>query len=184
MYTVIYKLNNWPSNCTSNSPLKCCVFGMVKIVSKSTDNCWGIAGLWSFVSDFGRNVVIFDVGNTSSFCTYQKKNFLLIGEWPTDGINGNTGAAKRKVFSKAKTKFSLSLRCNGHQSYLFVNKTKTCKFKANDNISWYNFCSERVSKDLQNMNWMKFIFDFSVDHSSIKTEDKLISTNIHSLKII
>ena len=147
MYTVVYKLNNWPSNRTSNFPLKYCVFGTVKIVSKSTDNCWGIAGLWSFVSDFGRIVLIFDADNTSSFCTYRKKTFLLIGEWPTDGINGNTGVAKKKVFSKAETTFCLSLHCNGHQSYLFVNKTKTCKFKANDNISWYNFCSERVSKD-------------------------------------
>ena len=46
------------------------------------------------------------------------------------------------------------------------------------------FVQRGYQKILQNMNRMKFIFDFSVDHSSIKTEDKLISTNIHSLKII
>ena len=28
-----------------------------------------------------------------------------------------------------------------------VNKTKICKFKGNHNISWYDFSSERISKD-------------------------------------
>ena len=34
----------------------------------------------------------------------------------------------------------------GDESYLYVNKTEICKFKANDNISRYNFCSKSVSK--------------------------------------
>ena len=51
-------------------------------------------------------------------------------------------------FSKAKTKFCLSLHCNGDESYLYVNKTEICKFKANNNISWYNFCLGSLSKDL------------------------------------
>ena len=42
-------------------------------------------------------------------------------------------------FSNAKAKFCLSLRYNGDESYLYVNKKEICKFKASDNISLYNF---------------------------------------------
>ena len=48
-----------------------------------------------------------------------QKNNLVFGEGPNDGINDSTGAAKNKVsinFSKAKTKFFLSLHCNGDES--------------------------------------------------------------------
>ena len=43
--------------------------------------------------------------------------------------------------------FALSLHYNGDESYLYANKTEICKFKANDNISWYNFSLENASKD-------------------------------------
>ena len=43
--------------------------------------------------------------------------------------------------------FCLSLHYNGDESYLYVDKTETCKFKANDNTSWYNFCLGSISKD-------------------------------------
>ena len=38
-------------------------------------------------------------------------------------------------FSKANTKFCLSLHYNGNDSYLYVNKTEIYKFKGKDNIS-------------------------------------------------
>ena len=47
--------------------------------------------------------------------------------------------------SKAKTKFCLHYSAD--KSYLYVNKTEICKLKANDNISWYNFCLGSISKD-------------------------------------
>ena len=50
-------------------------------------------------------------------------------------------------FGKANTKFCLSLRYNGDESYLYVNKTEICKCNAKDNISWYNLCLGSVSKD-------------------------------------
>ena len=47
-------------------------------------------------------------------------------------------------FSRANIKnFCLSLHHNDDESYLYVNKTEICKFKANDNISSYNFCLGR-----------------------------------------
>ena len=41
--------------------------------------------------------------------------------------------------SITNTKFRLILHDNGDESYLYENKTDICKFKAKDNISWYNF---------------------------------------------
>ena len=37
----------------------------------------------------------------------------------------------------------------GDESYLYVNETEICKFKANDDLSWYNFYLKRVSKDFR-----------------------------------
>ena len=54
-----------------------------------------------------------------------------------------TASVQQKIisinFSKANTKFCLSLHYNGVNSYLYVNKTKIYKFKAHDNIRWYEF---------------------------------------------
>ena len=84
-------------------------------------------------------------------------------------------------FNKANTKFCLSLHYHGDESYLFLNKTDICKFKANDNISWYNFCLGSISKDFTKDEQSEIslngtAYDFSVDHSSIEKEDIL---NIH-----
>ena len=72
--------------------------------------------------------------------------------------------------SKANTKFCLSLHYNGDESYLFVNKTEICKFKANENISWYNFCLGSASKSFRENEQSEFflngiVYDFSVDQS-------------------
>ena len=37
----------------------------------------------------------------------------------------------------------------------YVNKTEIYKFKAKDNISWYNFCLGSISQDFK-MNRVKF----------------------------
>ena len=39
------------------------------------------------------------------------------------------------------------LHYNSDESYLHVNGTEIFKFKAHDDISWYEFCLGRVSKD-------------------------------------
>ena len=61
-----------------------------------------------------------------------KNNSLVLVEGDTFGINGSFGVPEKKfsiIFSKAKTKYCLSLHDNGDNSYLFVNKKK---FKANN----------------------------------------------------
>ena len=75
-------------------------------------------------------------------------------------------------FSKAKIKFCFSLHINSDESYLYVNKTEICKFKANDNISVYNIYLGSVSKYFTNdeqceMSLNSTVYGFSVYHSSI-----------------
>ena len=84
-------------------------------------------------------------------------------------------------FSKVITKFCLSLHYNGNESYLYLNKTEICKFKATHYIRWYNFCLESISKDFTQDEHSKIslngaVYDFSNDYSPIKKEDIL---NIH-----
>ena len=65
----------------------------------------------------------------------KKKDILILGEGPTQGLDGITLAAEKKYsinFSISKTKFYLSLYYNGVNSYLFVNGTDIHKFKAKD----------------------------------------------------
>ena len=55
-------------------------------------------------------------------------------------INDSAGATekkkKKKTFSNANTQFCVILHYKGNKkSYLYVNKTEICKFKANENIS-------------------------------------------------
>ena len=65
-------------------------------------------GMCSFGNDFVENVVVFDVDNTSSSHTDNKKNnFLLSGERQTKGINNSVGAAGKKVVL-ALVKFNFS----------------------------------------------------------------------------
>ena len=74
----------------------------------------------------------------------------MLGEGPTDDINGSIGTAEKKLsinFSKANTKFCLSLNNNGDNSYLFVNEKETYKFKVeNKNVDFRTqFCPGNIS---------------------------------------
>ena len=104
------------------------MFGATNIEKNSDKRKWvyssyGIAfdsvGLWSF----SRNVAIFGVDNSSSSHADNCKNiFLVLGEEPTDGIIDSIGTAEKKFsinFTKAKTKFYLSLHYNGCKSFFF-----------------------------------------------------------------
>ena len=63
--------------------------------------------------------------SSSSYADDRKNNFLVLGEGDTFGINGSFRAPAKKFsinFSKANTKFYLSLYCNDNNSHLFVNR--------------------------------------------------------------
>ena len=62
---------------------------------------------------------------------------------------------------------------------MYVNKTKICKFIANDKIIWYNICLGCVSKDFTKDEQSEIflngtIYDFSVDHSSAKKSNTFV----------
>ena len=104
---IVYDLDAWLRNPTKNFKFKNCLFGATNIVKNSDkEKCvysgYGItfdsAGSWNFGNDFARNVVIFDVDNSSSSHFYNRKNkFLILGEGRTYGINGSFGPLKKSL---------------------------------------------------------------------------------------
>ena len=91
-------------------------------------------GLWKFGDDFARNVAFFTVDSSlPSHTDYRKYTVLVLGDVPTDDINGSIKTAEEHFsinFIKAKTTFCLSLHYICDSRYLFVNGKKICKFKA------------------------------------------------------
>ena len=150
--------NNWATKNSKNSIykfyIKNCLFGAANITKNNDKTKWvhsgyGVAfdgkGDWSFGNDSAGNFVIFGVDNSSSYHSdNHKTDFLVLGE-EDFGITGNFGVPGKRFsinFSKTKTKFYLSLHCNGDNSYLFVNGEKIYKFKTNNrNVNSLNqFC--------------------------------------------
>ena len=71
----------------------------------------------------------------------------------------------------------MSLHYNGANSYLFVNGTEICKFKAKDSeIVIGPICLGNISKDWSVDNMKKtgltdYVYDFSVDYEAIDVDD-------------
>ena len=108
------------------------------------------AGSWSINNDTAKNVIIFGVDNSSlSYTDNCKNNFIVLGEGPTFWINGSFGSPEEKCtihFRKAKPVFSLTLKCNADNNYLFVNGNEIFKFKANNkNVNFpFQFCLKNI----------------------------------------
>ena len=71
-------------------------------------------------------MIIFGVDMSSSlYNNNKKKDILIFGKGPTQGLEHTLTTEKLHSinFTKANTKFCLSLHCNGASSYLFVNGT-------------------------------------------------------------
>ena len=94
----------------------------------------------------------FCVDNSSSSHTdnHNNNNFLVLCKGPTYVINRSFSSPQKKFsinFSKARTKFCLSLHHNGDNSYLFVNEKEMFKFKANNKYAnlTTQFCLGSIS---------------------------------------
>ena len=98
----------------------------------------------NFGKDFARNFVIFGVDNSSLSHTNNWKNvFLVLGEGPTDDVNGSIGEAQKRFsinLSTVKAQLCSSLHYNDDDSYLFDNgKEIYNKSKAvNNNLNFPN----------------------------------------------
>ena len=112
--------------------------------------------------------------------------FLFLREGPINCINDSTSAAEKKTiikFSKARTKLCLSLHYNDDESYFCLNKTSISKFKVNDGVSVYKSYLGNVSKILQEMNRVKFLYmallmNFQLTIIQLKKKTSLIFSNI------
>ena len=96
--------------------------------------------------------------STSTHIDNKKKDILVIGRGPTQGLESTLTAEKMYSinFKVTKKKFCLSLHYNGANSYLFVNGTETIKFKAKDStIVASPLCIGNISKDESTDNMKK-----------------------------
>ena len=149
-YTVGSKLRNLNTAFTLTN----CLFGSVKL-TKNADldkykySGWGIGfdsrSEFSFTEGrYGKNFIIFGAD-------MRRKNILILGKGPTQGLDGATlsAAAKYPISCiQSRKRFVLSLHYNGSNSFLFVNDTKVYQFKAkNSKIIDYAQCLGNVSKD-------------------------------------
>ena len=110
----------------------------------------------------------------------------MLSEGPTLGINGRFSSPEKKFsigFSKANTKFCLSLHYNADNSYLFINRKEIFKFKTDTkNVNFpTQFCFESISNGFSatestELSLNEIVYDFSVDYNSI---DKSDIVNIH-----
>ena len=111
----------------------------------------------------------------------RKKNILILGKGPTQGIEHTLSSEKMYSinFTVTGKKFCLSLHYNGANSYLFVYGKEIHKFKAKDSeIVSTLLCLGNISKNWSVNNMKKtglngYVYDFSVDYDAIAVDDTL-----------
>ena len=100
---------------------------------------------------FGQNVLIFGADMSSSaHIDNKKKDILVLGKGPTQGLEHTLTAEKMYSINSTvtKKKFCLNLHYNEANSYLFVNGIEIYKFKAKDSeIVATPLCFGNISKD-------------------------------------
>ena len=109
----------------------------------------------------------------------KKKGILVLGKWPTQGLENTLTAEKMYSinFTLTKKKFCLSLYYNGANSYLFVNGTEIYKFKAKDSeILVGPICLGNISKDwsvdnMKRTGFNGYVYDFSVGYDNIEVNN-------------
>ena len=110
--------------------------------------------------------------SSSAHIDNKKKDILLLGKGPTQGLEHTLTAEKMYSinFTVTKKKFCLSLHYNRVNSYLFVNGTEIIKFKAKDSeIVVTPWCLGNISKDwsvydMKKTGFHGYVYDFSVDY--------------------
>ena len=80
-------------------------------------------------------------------------------------------------FTVTRKKSCWSLHYNGANSYLFVNGTEICKFKAKDSeIVGTPLCLGKISKDwstdnMKRTGFIGYVYDISVDYDATDVDD-------------
>ena len=145
---------------------------------------------------FGKNVITFGVDMSSSVhVDNKKKDILILGEGPTQGLDDTTLTAKKKYsinFKEHNKKFCLRLHYNGANSYLLGNGTEIHELKAKySEINANPLCLGNISKEFSVDNMKKtgfygYAYNFSVDYDGIAVDDILdihkYLMKLHSIK--
>ena len=186
---IVYELG--ASGSHDNDPtLKNCLFCAVTLTKNTDVDKYGYSGYrtgfdrrssFSFPSGgFDQNILIFVVDMSSSaHIDNKKKDILVLGKGPTQGLKHTLTAEKMYSvsFTVTKKKFCLNLHYNGANSYLFVNGTEIIKFKAKDSeIVVTPLHSGNISKDWSTDNMKKtgfngYVYDFSIDYNATDVDD-------------
>ena len=116
--------------------------------------------------------------STSIHIDNKKKDILVLGRGPTQGLESTLTAEKMHSINFTVTKKTcLSLHYNRGNSYLFVNGTEICKFKAKDSaIIASPLCLGNISKDWSFDNMKKtgftgYVYDFRADYNAVTLHD-------------
>ena len=117
--------------------------------------------------------------SSSAHFDNKKKNILVLGKGPTQGLQHTLTAEKVYSinFTVTKKNFCLSLHYNGANSYLFINATEIYKFKAKDSeIVATPLCLGNISKDwsvdnMKDTGLNGYVYDFSVDYDATIADD-------------
>ena len=139
---IVYELAASSSH-ASDTTIKNRLFGAVNLTKNADIEKYKYSGYGigfdrrsslSFPSGgFGQNVLSFGADmSTSTHIDNKKKDILVLGRGPTQGLESTLTAEKNCPinFTVTKKKFCLSLHYNGGNSYLFVNGTEIITFKA------------------------------------------------------
>ena len=187
---IVYEIER-SVNIRSYPTLENCLFGAVELTKHFDVDLYKYSGCgigfdrkgsYSIGNEICRNVIIFRVDmSSSSHIDNKKKDILILGKDPTQGLEHTLAAEKLYLinFTKENTKFCLSLYYNGANSYLFVNGTEITKLKAKDSeITAYPLCLGNISKNWPVDNMKKtgfngYIYDISVDYDAIAVSDIL-----------
>ena len=136
---------------------------------------------FSFGNGFDKNVMILGADIISSVhANNRTKNILVLGKDFVQGLDNTTIYAGKLYsinFTKANTKFCLSLHYNGDNNYLFVNGTEIHIFKTkNSETVATPLCLGNILKDFSVDSMKKtglngYVYDFSVDYDAIAVDD-------------
>ena len=118
--------------------------------------------------------------SSSAHIDNKKKDILVLGKGPTQGLEHTLTAEKMYSINSTvtKKKFCLSLHYNGANIYLFVNGIEIYKFKAKDSeiVTSPLLCLGNISKDWSADNMKKtgfigYVYHFSVIYDSTDVDD-------------
>ena len=187
---IVYEINKKDSTKSSDPTLENCLFGAVTLTNNINIDKYGHSGYgigfdrrssFSFPGGgFGQNLLIFGVDMSSSSHIDNKKDMLVLGKEPTQGLEHMLTAEKMHSINfreKKNRKFCLSLHYNGANTCLFVNGTEIYKLKAKDSeIVASPICLENISKDWLVDNMKRtglngYVYDFSVDYDAADVDD-------------